>query len=81
MYINDLPEAVKSEVYLFADNTKILQQITSRDDAVNLQSDIDSLELWTNERLLPLQIPRSHLTTMRLTAKPRKQEKRPMKEQ
>ena len=44
IYINDLPIAVKSE----ADDTKILQQITSRDDAANLQSDIDSLGLWSN---------------------------------
>ena len=49
IYTNDLPEAVKSEVYLFAGDTKILQQITSRDDAVNQQS--DSPELWSKKWL------------------------------
>ena len=39
VYINDLPESVKSNIFLFADDTKILKQITSKEDALNLQSD------------------------------------------
>ena len=39
VYINDLPESVKSNVFLFADDTKILKQITSKEDALHLQSD------------------------------------------
>ena len=52
VYINDLPESVKSNIFLFADDTKILKQITSKEDALNLQSDIDSLEQWSNKWLL-----------------------------
>ena len=39
VYINDLPESVKSNIFLFADDTKILKQITSKEDALDLQSD------------------------------------------
>ena len=51
VYINDLPESVKSNIFLFADDTKILKQITSKEDALDLQSDIDSLEQWSNKWL------------------------------
>ena len=33
IYINDLPEAVTSDALLFADDTKLYRQITSREDA------------------------------------------------
>ena len=32
IYINDLPDAVNSSKFLFADDTKILRQITTRHD-------------------------------------------------
>ena len=44
IYINDLPEVVKCGTYLFADDTKIFRQITTKQDALQLQSDINSLE-------------------------------------
>ena len=44
IYINDLPEIVKCGTYLFADETKILRQITTKEDTLQLQSDINSLE-------------------------------------
>ena len=39
IYINDLPEVVKCGTYLFADDTK--------EDALQLQSDINSLAQWS----------------------------------
>ena len=39
VYINDLPQSVKSNIFLYADDTKILKQITSKEDALDLQSD------------------------------------------
>ena len=44
IYINDLSEVAKCGTYLFADDTKIFQQITTKEDALQLQSDINSLE-------------------------------------
>ena len=38
IYINDLPEVVKCGTYLFADDTNIFRQITTKEDALQLQS-------------------------------------------
>ena len=45
LYINHLPGNINSETFLFADDTKIFREITSREDSIALQHDIDSLEL------------------------------------
>ena len=44
IYINDLPDVVDSETYLFADDTKILRLIKTAQDSVDLQEDLDSLQ-------------------------------------
>ena len=49
IYINDLPEIVKCGTYLFADDTKTFRQITTKEDALQLQSDINSLEQWSQK--------------------------------
>ena len=47
VYINDLPSAISySSAYLFADDTKFIKSITSFNDSVQLQRDIDSLSSW-----------------------------------
>ena len=50
LYINDLPEVVKSEVYLFADDTKIYCKIL--DEGSSLQEDLTKLEDWSNKWFL-----------------------------
>ena len=53
IYINDLPEVVKCGTYLFADDTKIFRHKTTKEDALQLQSDINSLAQWSqNWRLI-----------------------------
>ena len=52
LYINDLPDEISSEAYLYADDTKIFRQIMKREDAILLQSDIHQLELWSKKWLL-----------------------------
>ena len=47
-YINDLPEVVESEAYLFADDTKIFRVINSLDDQQILQNDLVKLEYWSD---------------------------------
>ena len=49
VYINDILENLSAEGFLFADDTKIFRAITSRDDSLNLQSDIDALEKWSKK--------------------------------
>ena len=64
IYINDLPERVDSDVYLFADDTKILRQVSSADDAIMLQNDLDSLERWSNDWLLKFNADKCHVLTL-----------------
>ena len=46
IYVNDLPSVVNhSSIYLFADDLKLLQSITSQDN-IDLQSDIDAVIAW-----------------------------------
>lgn len=54
LYINDLPEILKngSEIYLYADDTKIYRQIKTQDDMKLLQEDIDCMREWSEKWLL-----------------------------
>ena len=64
IYINDLPEAISSPVFLFADDTKILRQISSRKDSLELQSDIDSLSVWAEKWLLNFNTDKCHVISL-----------------
>jgi hypothetical protein len=52
LFINDLPDRIKSDVYLFADDTKIFRNITDGEDKEILQDDLENLENWSNIWLL-----------------------------
>ena len=52
IYMNDLPENITSEIYLFADDTKIYCVIETINDQRILQSDIRKLEDWSRKWLL-----------------------------
>ena len=52
IYINDLPEIVKSSAYLFADDTKIFKTIMDDSDKQVLQGDLENLTEWSNTWLL-----------------------------
>ena len=52
IFINDLPESVKSEVYMFADDTKIYKQIENEEDCDIIQDDLDELFKWSEKWLL-----------------------------
>ncbi len=47
IYINDLPDAVDSQIKMFADDTKIYRRIDSNTDYEMLQHDIENLQTWT----------------------------------
>ena len=50
--INDLPENIVSNVYMFADDTKVFNTITSPHDQHTLQNDLDYLTSWSSKCLL-----------------------------
>ena len=50
--ISDLPEYVKSDVHLFANDTAILLTIDSTEHCLQLQSDLKSLGNWENDWLM-----------------------------
>ena len=54
VYINDLPDniSISTGVGLYADDTKLHRCVQNRNDALALQSDIQSLHCWSNENML-----------------------------
>ncbi len=52
IYINDLPEQVTSDLFLFADDTKMHKTVRSELEAEDLQRNLDSLQTWSDRWLL-----------------------------
>ena len=44
--INDLPEVVSSDLYMFADDTKLYRTISSESDCDILQQDLNNVMDW-----------------------------------
>ena len=53
-----------NEGFLFADDTKIFHKVTSQEDALKLQSDIEALEDWSNKWLLHFHPEKCHVLTL-----------------
>ena len=63
IYINDIPERISSSTYLFADNMKFLNILSSFSDSELLSSDISSLMDWCAEWSLNLNVSKCvHIT-------------------
>ena len=52
MYINDMPDSVRSTVRLFADESLLYRVISSAKDATALQEDLDKLQQWEKDWLM-----------------------------
>ena len=52
MYINNLPENLKSKTYMFADDTKIYKAIETPDDIKEVEEDLEHLAEWSRKWLL-----------------------------
>ena len=63
IYINDLPEMVKSDVYLFADDTKLSYKVSNAEDAQLLQEDLNTLSKWSKDWLLEFNAEKCHVIT------------------
>ena len=64
VYINDILENVTSDGFLFADDTKLFRAITSKEDALHLQSDIDTLEKWSEKWGMEFNREKCHVLTL-----------------
>ena len=64
LYINDLPEVVRSILYLFADDTKLLKRIKSKQDSLDLQSNVEALDRWTTRWILRFHPGKCHVLTL-----------------
>ena len=52
IYINDLPDNVKSTIYImYADDTKVYREIDSDTDVQTLQEDLRIMSEWSNKWL------------------------------
>ena len=47
IFVNDIPNIVRSDVYLFADDIKLSRTIKSSDDIKILRDDINKLFEWS----------------------------------
>ena len=56
IYINDLPEVVKSMVKLFADDTKLYSVVNNQQEAEKLQTDLANICMWSEKWLLNFNI-------------------------
>ena len=56
IYINDLPDCLTddSNIYLYADDAKLFRHISTSQDSLFLQDDINKLSIWTDECLIKL---------------------------
>jgi len=52
LFVNDLPDWVKSSIKMFADDTKLWSTIRSASDGKMLQDDLNSLKNWSDKWLL-----------------------------
>ena len=52
IFINDMPNTVESDVFLYADDTKLFREITSESDSRTMQADLENLFKWSEIWLL-----------------------------
>ena len=64
VYINDLLDNISSNGLLYADDTKIFRQISSKKDAEELQLDIMKLEEWAKTWLLKFHPDKCHVLSL-----------------
>lgn len=64
IYINDILENLTSGGFLFADDTKIFKSVTSKEDSLNLQADIDALVKWSEIWGMEFNREKCHVLTL-----------------
>nr|VZI19906.1 unnamed protein product [Spirometra erinaceieuropaei] len=70
VYVSDCANELNCDVAMFADDIKIWSTIRSEVDEARLQTNLDHLEQWSKDWLLPFNNQFSYHTVYRLTGKP-----------
>lgn len=65
IYINDLTSSLSSNIHLFADDCVIFREITSNNDSLSLQSDLNKVAAWCSTWRMDLNIAKCKV--MRVT--------------
>ena len=52
LFVNDLPEIIRSMLFLFADDSKISRAISENNDKIILQNDLDVIVKWSDTWLM-----------------------------
>ena len=52
LFVNDLPDWIRSSIKMFADDTKLWTAIKSVTDSKELQDDLNCLKSWSDKWLL-----------------------------
>ena len=56
LYINDINNAITSQIKLFADDSVLYGNIRNQNDQVILQNDLDTISSWAKKWLMELNI-------------------------
>jgi ribonuclease P/MRP protein subunit RPP40 len=57
IFINDLVDSCKnSEIFLYADDSKVFKHIQSSNDSLMLQDDLNQLKIWLDKWLVTLNV-------------------------
>lgn len=64
VYINDLPNGIKSKVRLFADDTALYNKITNVEDCMALNEDLAKLQEWEGKWLMEFNVSKCNVLTV-----------------
>ena len=64
VYINDMPEGVKSYMNLFADDAKLLRHIKDEEDCKILQEDLNKIWRWSRKWQMEFNVEKSQVMEM-----------------
>ena len=66
LYINDINNAIKSQIKLFADDSVLYRNIRNQNDQVILQNDLDTISSWAEKWLVELNINKCSVLSITL---------------
>ena len=66
LYINDINNAIKSQIKLFADDSVLYRNIRNQNDQLILQNDLDTISSWAEKWLMELNINKCSVLSITL---------------